>query len=388
MQLWKKTDNTDQYRDYSLVFVILFLSLFGLVMIYSASYYSAQLRFSDGSFHFVKRQAAWLVVGLTVMWIVSRMPYRFFAALWPLAWAAAVLLMILVNYSPLGIERNNSRRWLGFNNRPLFQPTEFVKIALILAMAVAIGKYTRQLGRARVILHVLVLTMIPGYLVLDNNLSSGLIILGISAAMYLVAVRERWPVAAVGGLLLAAIVCARPLVSRAAALGLLRGYRGRRLLVWLDPTAYPQDGGYQVLQGLYAIGSGGLFGKGLGNSMQKLGFIPEAENDMIFSVICEELGLFGAACVMLLFLFLLYRMLIIANNAPDLLGSMIVTGVMAHIALQVILNIAVVINLIPNTGVSLPFISYGGSSLLFFMAEMGLVLSVANRISFVSKQEQ
>ena len=162
--------------------------------------------------------------------------------------------------------------------------------------------------------------------------------------------------------------------------GILEGYQLERIRVWQNPEAYPQDGGWQVLQGLYAIGSGGLFGRGLGQSIQKLGFIPEAMNDMVFSIICEELGLFGALCVILLFLFMVWRFMVIANNAPDLLGALIVVGVMAHISIQVILNVAVVTNTIPNTGISLPFISYGGTSILFLMAEMGMVLGVSNRI--------
>ena len=160
----------------------------------------------------------------------------------------------------------------------------------------------------------------------------------------------------------------------------LEGYRMDRIKIWRNPEAY--DKGYQTLQGLYAIGSGGLFGKGLGNSMQKMGFIPEAQNDMIFSVICEELGLFGAVCVILLFLLLIWRFMIIANNASDLYGALLVVGIMAHLSIQVVLNIAVVSNTIPNTGISLPFISYGGTSILFLLAEMGLALSVAKGIKF------
>ena len=158
------------------------------------------------------------------------------------------------------------------------------------------------------------------------------------------------------------------------------GFRGGRILAWRDPEAYAQDKGFQTLQALYAIGSGGIWGKGLGQSMQKLDFIPEAQNDMIFSIICEELGLFGAIAIILMFIMLLWRMMIVANNAPDLFGALLVVGVMGHIAIQVILNIAVVTNTIPNTGISLPFISYGGSSVLFLMMEIGLVLSVARRI--------
>ena len=168
-------------------------------------------------------------------------------------------------------------------------------------------------------------------------------------------------------------------VAGAGGLLLTQGYRMERITVWLDPAA--SEKGHQTIQGLYAIGSGGLFGKGLGQSMQKLGFLPEANNDMIFSVICEELGLFGALCVLALFFALIWRFMVIAVNAPDLYGSMIVVGVIAHIGIQVFINIAVATNTIPNTGIPLPFISYGGSSLVFMLLEMGLVLSVSRYIN-------
>ena len=157
-------------------------------------------------------------------------------------------------------------------------------------------------------------------------------------------------------------------------------FRLRRILTWLDPENHSDTGGFQVMQGLYAIGSGGFFGKGLGNSTQKLGVIPEAQNDMILTVICEELGVFGAIVILLLFGFLLYRLMFIARNAPDLYGALIASGIFVHIALQVILNIAVVTNLIPTTGITLPFISYGGTSILFLMTEMGIALGISRRI--------
>ena len=178
------------------------------------------------------------------------------------------------------------------------------------------------------------------------------------------------------------IILARVFVDVLIEHGIMHDYQLERILVWKNPSAYALEGGHQVLQGLYAIGSGGIFGKGLGASMQKLGFVPEAQNDMIFSIICEELGLFGAVCVILLFLFMIWRFVVIANNAPDLFGALLVVGVMAHIALQVILNIAVVTNTIPNTGITLPFISYGGTSVVFLMMEMGAALSVSNAIRF------
>lgn len=161
---------------------------------------------------------------------------------------------------------------------------------------------------------------------------------------------------------------------------LMERFRMNRFKVWLEPEKYSREGGFQVLQALYAIGSGGIFGKGLGQSVQKLGFVPEAQNDMIFTIICEELGLFGAVSVILMFLFMIWRFMVIANNSTDLFGSLIVVGVLAHISIQVILNIAVVTNTIPNTGITLPFISYGGTSILFLMIEMGLVLSVSRQI--------
>ena len=157
-------------------------------------------------------------------------------------------------------------------------------------------------------------------------------------------------------------------------------FRIRRILSWLHPEANMSSGGYQVLQGLYAIGSGGFFGKGLGNSAQKLGTIPEAQNDMIFSIVCEELGVFGAALLLLMFGYLLYRLFFIAQNAPDLYGTLVVTGIFVHIALQVILNLCVVLNLMPTTGITLPFVSYGGTSILFLMAEMGIVLNISRSI--------
>ena len=158
------------------------------------------------------------------------------------------------------------------------------------------------------------------------------------------------------------------------------GFRLKRILAWKNPEKYASGVGYQTIQALYAIGSGGFFGKGLGNSIQKLGFIPEAQNDMIFSVICEELGLFGAICLIILFVIMIWRFMVIANNSQDLFGSMLVVGVLSHIAIQVILNIAVVTNTIPNTGITLPFISYGGTSVLFLMVEMGIVLNVSSNI--------
>ena len=215
---------------------------------------------------------------------------------------------------------------------------------------------------------------------LTDNLSTAIIVFGISCVIVFVVHPRTAPfigIVTVGFALLMAGVKILGSMIQTSDLG--DNFRLRRIIVWLAPEKHASDWGYQVMQGLYAIGSGGFFGKGLGSSVQKT-VIPEVQNDMILSVICEELGVFGAIMVLMLFGLLLYRLLFISQNAPDIYGSLIVAGIFAHIALQVILNVAVVLNLIPTTGITLPFISYGGTSILFLMIEMGLALGVSNRI--------
>ncbi len=370
-----------KYFDYSLLVVILFLCCFGLVMVYSSSSYAAQLKSGDSLFY-LKKQGGALLIGMAVMAVVARIDYHKYAKVAVLGYVLAVILMVLVNFTPLGIEYNGKKRWFGFGETSLFQAAEPVKVALILSMSSLVTRFSKKidLWRLQILLVVIQAPLIV--LVTDNNLSSGIILLGIVFLMLFVASRKKlrffMAVALVAGAAAVVTIFADQIIE----LKILKEYQMERILVWKDPTKYALEGGHQVLQGLYAIGSGGLFGKGLGESMQKLGFVPEAQNDMVFSIICEELGLFGAVCVILLFLFMIWRFVVIANNAPDLFGAMLVVGIMAHIALQVILNVAVVTNTIPNTGITLPFISYGGTSVVFLMMEMGAALSVSARIKF------
>ena len=368
----KREKQQKKFYDYTLLFVIIFL--------YSTSYYTAQLKLNDPSYY-MRRQASVLLIGLVVMIIVSKFDYHRLMKLAPLGYLISLVLMVLVDFTPFGIEYNGKKRWFGIGGHSLFQPTELVKITIILMMAAYIVKYLKVIDRRKTIIWMLLLTVPLIGLVAKNNLSSGIIIAGIVFVMYFVASKRKTNFVVLILLGAAVVVAAIVIGPMLVKMGVLQAYQLNRIMVWQSPEAYASDGGFQVLQGLYAIGSGGIFGKGLGNSIQKLGFVPEAQNDMIFAIICEELGLFGAACLILLFLFMLYRFLVIANNAPDLMGSLIVIGAMSHIAIQVILNIAVVTNTIPNTGITLPFISYGGTSLLFLMLEMGLVLSVSNRIT-------
>lgn len=377
-QVRRLKKKTRRFYDYSLLFTIIFLTVFGLIMIYSSSSYMAQLRYNDAAY-FMKRQGIIAAAGFVVLLIISKINYHTFARFAKLSYIISYLLMFAVMFSPWGIEVNGKKRWLGVGSAR-FQPTEVVKIALILLLAVVITKMGSRINRKGGLKIIIILTTPIALLVTANNLSSGIIIFGIAFVMAFIACKKKWPFVALGALGVGGIIFAPPLAHILTQLNILKEYQLSRINVWVNPEAYPKDGGYQVLQGLYAIGSGGLVGKGLGESIQKLGFVPEAQNDMIFSIICEELGLFGAVSVILIFLFMIYRFMIIADNAPDLFGSLIVVGVLAHIAIQVILNIAVVTNTIPNTGITLPFISYGGTSILFLMIEMGMVLSVSNQI--------
>lgn len=360
----EKKQKPIKYFDYSLLFLIIFLLCFGLVMLYSTSSYYGSTRFGDAAYY-LKKQLFATSLGVVAMIIVSRIPYQFWMKLSTLAYLVALILCTAVIF--LGREAKGQSRWLQLG--PLsFQPSELAKLAVIIFLATIIYKTPKKMGEFKSLVKVMIIVLPIFGVVAYNNLSTAIIILGIAVCMLFVA-SPKYSHFIIVGLIV---------VVAGAMFILLASYRAERIQIWLNPEAY--DKGYQTLQGLYAIGSGGLFGKGLGESMQKLGFIPEAQNDMIFSVICEELGLFGAVCVIMLFLLLVWRFMIIANNASDLYGALIVVGIMAHISIQVVLNIAVVTNTIPNTGISLPFISYGGTSILFLLSEMGLALSVARGI--------
>ena len=374
----RKGGKVQRFYDYSLLLTIIFLTIFGLVMIYSSSSYSAQIRFHDAG-HFMKRQGYIALGSFVVMLIVSKMDYHFYAKFAYLAYGLSYVLLALVMWSPLGVIANGKKRWLGIG--PVqFQPTELVKIALILLIAVIITQMGTKINELSSLFKIAALALPLAVMVAMNNLSSGIIILGITFVMCFVACKLRWPFVACTAAAGVVFAFAGPIATALESIGILQSYQLSRIHVWLDPEAYPQDGGYQVLQGLYAIGSGGLVGKGLGESIQKLGFVPEAQNDMVFSIICEVRGNFGAVSGILIFLFMIYRFMLFASTAPDRFGAMLVVGVMGHIAIQVILNIAVVTNTIPNTGITLPFISYGGTSVFFLMMEMGMVLSVSNQI--------
>lgn len=374
----KKKEQSEYFFDYSLLFIVLFLLGFGLIMIYSASSYEAFEEMGDAAYY-LKKQALAIVIGMVAMIVVANIPYHFWAKFAGLGYIVSAVLILLV-LTPLGIESHGARRWIRIPGIGLqVQPAEVAKLCMILCLAVLVCKMGKGI---RTMKGFILMMAVPMPIVLlikvaTNNLSSAIIVLGIAVLMVFVASPDYKKFVIMG---LIGVAGAALLVFLVANADSLDGFRLNRIQVWLNPESDSQGVGFQTMQGLYAIGSGGIWGKGLGQSMQKLNFLPEAQNDMIFSIICEELGLFGAIAIILMFIMLIWRMMIIANNAPDLFGAMLVVGVIGHIAIQAILNIAVVTNSVPNTGISLPFISYGGSSVMFLLIEIGLVLSVAKNI--------
>ena len=365
----RRMARTEKYFDYTLLFIVIFLVCFGLVMIYSTSWYTAAKENGD-ALYYLKRQGAFAALGVFMIFMITRFDYHFWTRFAFLAYIISIVMQLLVLIPGIGIAVNGSRRWLGVRNVFTFQPSEIAKLVIVLMLAFVASKSVNELKTFAGIIKVMALAMPIIILVVINNLSTAIILVGITFVIVFVASNKYKPffIMLVG-------VAVFGVIGIATA-----SYRADRIVAWLNVET--DQNAYQIRQALYAIGSGGLFGKGLGQSIQKLDYLPEAHNDMIFSIICEELGLFGGIAVILLFILLLWRCMIIANNAPDLFGALLVVGVMAQIGIQVLINVAVATNSIPNTGVPLPFISYGGTSVTFLLCEIGLVLGVSKQIKF------
>ena len=354
--------------------IFMLLCLVSIIEVFSAS---STLTYKSGDYWKpITMHLILMMVGLIVVLIVHNIPcrwFKMFILLLPLSW------LLLIGVFVMGALTNGARRWIRLPMGQQFQPSELAKIAVILFIPVVICKMGKEFRSLQGVAKTLAWGGVcaAAVLFLTDNLSTAVIVFGITYIVVAVAHPRTKAFLALAGIGVAGLVTF--VLAFGSSLASSSDFRLRRLAVWLNPEQYADGLGYQTLQGLYAIGSGGFFGKGLGNSAQKM-VIPEVQNDMILTVICEELGVFGVIVVLVLFGMLLYRIIFIAQNAPDMYGSLVVTGIFAHIALQVFLNIAVVTKMIPNTGVTLPFISYGGTSVLFLMAEMGIVLGVSRTI--------
>ena len=360
------------YFDYPSLFFILFLVFFGVMMVYSSSSF-VSYRYYNNNTHYLFRQAFFGMLGIFVMFGISRVRYQ---ALKKFTFIGIIGIGLLLGFVLLaGKSVNGSSRWLnlGFIS---FQPSEIAKIVVIMYMAYTCSDRPELLRsiKGTFIAFAPVAPII--ILIAIENLSTAIICSAIAGGIWFVATPK---IKYVVVMLVVGVVFAVIMINSA-------GYRAERIVAWRNPEA--TSSGFQTLQGLYAIGSGGLFGRGLGQSIQKMGNIPEAQNDMIFSIICEELGIVGAVGLILVFIMLIWRFRFIAEGAPDRYGSLIVVGVISHLAFQVLINMFVVTNLMPNTGVTLPFISYGGTSLIFLMLEMGIVLAVSRQIEPLGSEEE
>lgn len=361
-----KRVRTDRY-DFGLLFVVLTLVLFGVVMIFSASYYTTMSSeiYNYDMFYYLKRQGLWAILGTVGMIIAMNIPYQFWKRIAPLAYILSNLILMALPF--IGSEKKGQVRWIEIG--PIqFQPSEFTKLAVILFLSVYIINHRKDLANTMGFFKACIVLGIPVGLIALTNFSTALLLLLVGLTMLFIASPKIWYFVA-GGLALIPIGAILIIPEQFR-------YRLERITTWLDPWSDPTDSGFQTIQSLYAVASGGLFGVGLGQSRQK-SFIPEAHNDIIFAIICEELGLIGAALVVVLFAVLVWRGIRIAINARDNFGMLVATGISATIAFQSLINIGVVTNTIPNTGQPLPFISYGGTSLVFTMGMMGILLNIS-----------
>jgi len=362
--------------DLPFLFLVLVILAIGVVMVLSASYARAYYKYDDPTKYFV-RQFIFAFSGVFIMLLMSRFPSVFYRRISTPLLLASIGMLILVPL--IGAEENGAKRWisLGFTT---FQPSEITKLALILSFSAMICKFKNKMRTFRygVLPFAAILALIAGLLVLEPHLSATVIIFGVGAVMMFAGGTElKW-----FGIGLLAVALMGYLV-----VGKL-GYASSRIESWRDPFSDPRGSGWQVVQSLYAIGSGGVLGLGLGQGRQKFLYLPEEHNDFIFSVVCEELGFIGAVLILLLFALLIIRGFWLAVHARDRYGALVATGIMSLLAMQVFFNIGVVTGLLPCTGISLPFFSYGGTALWIQMAEMGIVLSISREIPFKKRNKE
>ena len=350
--------------DLTFLFLVLILLSIGLIMMFSASYASSYYETGD-SFYYIKRQLLFAVVGVVMMLAIANIDYHILHRFAFLIYAGTLFLLVVVLIVPT---REDAKRWINLAGQQ-FQPSEVAKFALICMMAAMVAQYKEKMAdwRYGVLRMGGVMLLVLALVALEKHLSAIMIIGLVSMVMmYVGGTQKRW-------LLLAVVLAAVFLVLYVSVMG----YAGDRITAWLNPEADARDKGYQVLQSQYAIGSGGLFGLGFGMGRQKHLYLPEEHNDYIFAIVCEELGLIGAVGIIILFALLIIRGYWIALHAADRFSTMLAVGITTLLAVQVVLNMGVVSNLLPSTGVGLPFFSYGGTNLMMNLGEMGIMLSIS-----------
>ncbi len=362
--------------DIPFLLLTLLLTAIGLVMVFSASFPSAYYESGDPAYYF-KRQAIFAALGIVAMFVVSKFAYQRWRGAAKLLLGFSVFLLILVIIPHVGITVNNATRWLGKRGVFTFQPSEIAKLGVIVYFADSISKKKDKMltWRQGIWPYMAILGIIAVLMMLEPHLSGTILIVGTGVVMMIVGGIRAWLVGLGVGGGAAAVFAYVKLVEA----GIIT-YGSSRIAMWHNPWIDELGDGYQMVQSLIAIGSGGLLGVGLGKSRQKFLYLPEEHNDCIFAIVCEELGLIGACVIMLIFALLIIRGFWIALHARDRFGSLLAVGVVTHIALQTFLNIAVVSGLVPATGISLPFFSYGGTALALQLFEMGIVLSVSRQI--------
>lgn len=357
--------------DSTLFITVLILTGLGIIMVLSASSHLGEISYGSPYFFF-KRQIIWVIAGIAVMLFLSRLDYKVYKNLYVLIFVVALIFLALVLVPGIGSgEIRGAKRWinLGFMD---FQPSELAKLATIIFLSASLSKNYKSLSKfwSGLVPYFIIVGLVCGLLFLEPHYSSMVIIFAISCILLFTAGAKIWhflvcliPVGILGGILIA-----------------IEPYRVSRIFGYLKPFEAATGSGWQIIQSLYAIGTGGIFGLGLGQSKQKYLYLPDAHNDFILSIWAEEMGLIGMILIVALFAIFIWRGIRIATKAPDLFGGLLATGITMLVAIQVILNIGIITNCLPVTGMPVPFLSYGGTSMLFFMAEVGILLNISRKI--------
>ena len=365
-------DRTTVYRvrggvDRPFFIIVILLVCYGSIMVASASYVFSLSTMGD-SFYFIKKQLLWATIGMIAMLVMSVVDYGFLKKVTPAIFVVSYLLLWCVFLPVIGVTNKGATRWVDFKIVQ-FQPSDVMKFALVLMMALYISKFERKTKSFKygILVPACIVVLVCGTVALEKHMSATIILFVIGAGMIFIAGADmRW----VGGI-------GASFAAAAAGLVLFTDYTKARVDAWLHPENDTTGKAWQPYQSLLAIGSGGLFGVGLGNSYQKHLWLPEPQNDFIFAIVCEELGFIGAMALITLFLLLIWRGFLISTKAPDTFSALVVMGLTLKVGIQAVLNIAVVTTTIPTTGIALPFFSYGGTALVMQLAEMGIILSIS-----------